>query len=88
MFLATQAEGYIACGQAVRDMDHREIFKYQGADHGDRREARCRHHARDGRIIRKNIPGASITLFDAAHIANIECGDAYTDAVLGFLQQK
>jgi len=24
----------------------------------------------------------------AAHIANIECGDAYTDAVLGFLAKK
>src|SRR4051795_3995570 len=27
MFLATKPEGYIACGQAVRDMDHREIIK-------------------------------------------------------------
>ena len=25
MFLATKPEGYIACGEAVRDMDHREI---------------------------------------------------------------
>src|SRR5882724_1936457 len=27
MFLATKPEGYIACGEAVRDMDHREIIK-------------------------------------------------------------
>jgi 3-oxoadipate enol-lactonase len=89
MFLATKPEGYIACGQAVRDMDHREIIKSITAptmviagkqDAGTTPEM--------GEYIRKNIPGASITLFDAAHIANIECGDAYTDAVLGFLQQK
>ena len=29
-----------------------------------------------------------MTLFDAAHIANVECQHDYTDAVLGFLQQK
>ena len=39
-------------------------------------------------FIRKNIPGASMTLFDAAHIANIECAHDYTEAVLGFLTQK
>jgi len=27
MFLATMPEGYIGCGEAVRDMDHREIIK-------------------------------------------------------------
>src|SRR5712672_2492500 len=27
MFLATKPEGYIGCGEAVRDMDHREIIK-------------------------------------------------------------
>jgi len=27
MFLATKVEGYIGCGEAVRDMDHREIIK-------------------------------------------------------------
>ena len=39
-------------------------------------------------LIRKSIPGASMTLFDAAHIANVECGNDYTDAMLGFLTQK
>ena len=39
-------------------------------------------------VVRKNIPGASMTLFDAAHIANIECAADYTDAVIGFLTQK
>jgi 3-oxoadipate enol-lactonase len=26
MFLATNLEGYIACGMAVRDMDHRALL--------------------------------------------------------------
>ena len=89
MFLATKPEGYIACGQAVRDMDHREIIKSIRAptmviagkqDAGTTPEM--------GEYIHKNVPGSSITLFDAAHIANIECRDAYTKAVLGFLTQK
>jgi 3-oxoadipate enol-lactonase len=89
MFLATKPEGYIACGQAVRDMDHREIIKTIKAptmviagkqDLGTTPEM--------GEYVHKNIPGSSITLFDAAHIANIECGDAYTDAALAFLLKK
>jgi 3-oxoadipate enol-lactonase len=87
MFLATKLEGYIACGQAVRDMDHREIIKSIKAptmiiagkqDAGTTPEM--------GEYLQKNIPGAGITMFDAAHIANIECGNAYTDAVLDFLK--
>ena len=89
MFLATKLEGYIGCGQAVRDMDHREVIKSIRAptmviagkqDAGTTPEM--------GEYIHKNVPGSSITLFDAAHIANIECRDAYTKAVLGFLTQK
>ena len=37
---------------------------------------------------RARIPGASMTVIDAAHIANVEQPQAYTDAVLGFLAQK
>jgi len=40
-----------------------------------------------GEAIAKNIPGATLTLFDAAHIANIECGPSYTEAVLDFLKK-
>ena len=88
MFLATKVEGYIGCGQAVRDMDHREMIKSIRAptmviagkqDAGTTPEM--------GEYIQKNIPGASLTLFDAAHIANIECGHAYTEAVLDFLKR-
>ncbi|HWP14864.1 MAG TPA: 3-oxoadipate enol-lactonase, partial [Xanthobacteraceae bacterium] len=88
MFLATKVEGYVGCGQAVRDMDHREMIKSIKAptmvvagkqDAGTTPEM--------GEAIAKNIPGATLTLFDAAHIANIECGPSYTEAVLDFLKK-
>jgi len=88
MFLATKLEGYIGCGQAVRDMDHREVIKSIRAptmviagkqDAGTTPEM--------GEAIQKNIPGATLKMFDAAHIANIECGNAYTDTVLDFLKR-
>jgi len=89
MFLATNPEGYIACGEAVRDMDHREIIKSIKAPTmviAGRQDAGTTVEM--GEYVRKNIPGASMTLFDAAHIANVECQHEYTDAVIGFLTQK
>jgi 3-oxoadipate enol-lactonase len=89
MFLATRPEGYIACGEAVRDMDHREILKSIKAPTmiiAGKQDAGTTVEMAE--LIRKSIPGATMTLFDAAHIANVECADDYTDAVLGFLTQK
>ena len=40
-----------------------------------------------GELIRSKIPGASLTILDAAHISNIEQSHAFTDAVVGFLTQ-
>jgi len=89
MFMNTKQEGYIGCGQAVRDMDHREIIKKITAptmviagsqDAGTTPEM--------GEFVAKNIPGATLKMFDAAHIANVECAQDYTEAVLGFLTRK
>ena len=89
MFLATDPEGYIACGEAVRDMDHREIIKSITAPTlviaGRHDPATTVEH---GEFIRSRIPGASMTVLDAAHIANVEQAHDYTDAVLGFVTQK
>ena len=89
MFLATDPEGYIACGEAVRDMDHREIIKSITAPTlviaGRHDPATTVEH---GEFIRSRIPGASMTVLDAAHIANVEQPHDYTDVVLGFLTQK
>jgi 3-oxoadipate enol-lactonase len=89
MFTNTKLEGYIGCGQAVRDMDHREIIKKITAPTmviAGKQDAGTTVEMAE--LIRKSIPGASMTLFDAAHIANVECGHDYTDAMLGFLLQK
>ena len=42
----------------------------------------------DAELIRSNIPGASMTIIDAAHISNVEQPHAFTDAVVGFLTQR
>jgi 3-oxoadipate enol-lactonase len=89
MFLATRPEGYIGCGEAVRDMDHREIIKSIKAPTmviAGKQDAGTTVEMAE--YVRKSIPGASMTLFDAAHIANVECQPDYTDAVIGFLTQK
>jgi 3-oxoadipate enol-lactonase len=41
-----------------------------------------------GELIRSRIPGAGMTLLDAAHISNVEQPHAFTEAVVGFLTQK
>ena len=41
-----------------------------------------------GEFIRSKIPGASLTILDAAHISNIEQSHAFTDTVVGFLTQR
>jgi 3-oxoadipate enol-lactonase len=83
---ATPVEGYIACGEAVRDMDHRDLLAQITAptlviigrhDPATTPEA--------GEFIRSRIPGASAAIIDAAHISNIEQPTQFTDAVLRFL---
>jgi 3-oxoadipate enol-lactonase len=86
---ATPMEGYIACGEAVRDMDHRDILLQIKAptlviigrhDPATTPEA--------GRFIHSRIPGAALATIDAAHISNIEQPAQFTDAVLGFLLRQ
>ncbi|HEX2653191.1 MAG TPA: 3-oxoadipate enol-lactonase [Xanthobacteraceae bacterium] len=89
MVLATPLEGYIACCEAVRDMDHREIIKSITA----RTLIIAGRHdmattVENASFIRSRIPGAALTVFDAAHISNVEQPHDYVDTVLGFLTQK
>ncbi len=85
MLLSTPAEGYAACCEAIRDMDQRESIKRITA----RTLVICGRHdpatnQEAAEAIRSRIPGASLTILDAAHIANIEQPDDYTETVLGF----
>lgn len=86
MFLATNVEGYIACGEAIRDMDHRPLLakiavptlviagRYDPATTLDA-----------GEFIAQHIPKARLAVLETAHIANIEQPKIYADTVLGFL---
>jgi len=86
MFLATKVDGYIGCGEAIRDMDHRPLLAKITAptlviagkyDPATTLEA--------GEFIKEHIPGAQIAVLEAAHISNLEQPQAYADTVLKFL---
>jgi 3-oxoadipate enol-lactonase len=89
MFVATNIEGYIGCGEAIRDMDHRALLANIKAP---TLVIAGRHDPAtplDGNeFIRQHIPGAKIAILEAAHIANIEQPQVYADTVLGFLCNK
>jgi 3-oxoadipate enol-lactonase len=85
-FVATPLAGYVACCEAVRDMDHRDLLakikaptlvitgRYDQVTPMDAAE-----------YIRSHIPRANLTLLDAAHISAVEQADDFTAEVLGFL---
>jgi 3-oxoadipate enol-lactonase len=86
MFVATKPEGFIACCEAIRDMDFREsnpritvptLVIVGTHDPATTPEA--------GEAIAKQIKGAKLVALDAAHISNLEQPKAYTDAVQDFL---
>ncbi len=87
MMVATPVAGYLGCCAAVRDMDHREILASIKAPTlviAGRQDPATPVAA--GEFIRSRIPGASLTLIDAAHISNVEQPREFLDTVLGFLQ--
>ena len=70
-------------------LDKRSLNAFNAYDrpHADLREFVARVEAA-GELIRSRIPGASLTILDAAHISNVEQAHAFTDAVIGFLTQR
>jgi 3-oxoadipate enol-lactonase len=86
MFLATKVEGYVACGEAIRDMDHRPLLGKITAPTlviAGRHDPATPLEANE--FIAHHIPHASFTVLEAAHIANVEQPQAYANAVLRFL---
>ena len=87
MFATTALEGYLSCGAAVRDMDHRPLLakiaaptlviagKYDMATPIEGNE-----------YISTHIPGAKFAVVEAAHLANVEQPKVYADTVLEFLR--
>jgi 3-oxoadipate enol-lactonase len=89
MFTGTKVEGYLGCCYAIRDMDHRDLLPKIRARTlviAGRHDPATTVEAAE--FIRSRIPGAALTVLDAAHISNIEQPHDYADTVLGFLLQK
>jgi len=89
MYVATPVEGFIGCGEAVRDMDHRDLLA----------RIKVPVHMIAGRYdvatplevneqIRAQIPGTTITVLEASHLSNVEQPAAFTKAVLDYLGSK
>jgi 3-oxoadipate enol-lactonase len=89
MFVATKPEGFIACCEAIRDMDFREStprITVPTMVIVGRHDPATPPAA--GEWIAQQIKGAKLVALDAAHIANIEQPKAYTDAVIAFLTRR
>lgn len=87
IFLTTSKEGYVACCQAIRDMDFRasnpSIAALTLVIVGAQDPATP---PSQGQAIAQQIKGAKLISFEAAHIANMEQPAPYTKAVLDFLK--
>jgi len=89
MFAATPLDGYLNCGMAVRDMDHRALLpqiKVPTLVIIGRHDPATTPEA--GEYIYKNIPGSEHFIIDAAHISNVEAPQQFNDAVLKFLMHR
>jgi len=89
MFAATPLEGYLGCGAAVRDMDHRALLPKITAPTlviAGKHDPATVPEANE--YIAQHIPGAKYAVLEAAHLANVEQPQAYADTVLGFLLSK
>jgi 3-oxoadipate enol-lactonase len=86
MFVATAIEGYIGCGEAIRDMDHRPLLPRITTPTlviAGRHDPATTLEA--GEYIKDHVPCARIAVLEAAHISNLEQPQAYTETMLGFL---
>lgn len=87
MFLSTKPEGWIGCGSAVRDMDHRELLpkiKVPVLIIAGKEDKACPVEAAE--TMQKQIPGAKLQVMNTAHIGNVELPEEYTKVVLDFLR--
>ena len=89
MFLATNPEGYVACGEAIRDMDLRMLLAKITRPTlviAGRHDPATTLEA--GEFLTEHIPGAKLVVLETAHIANMEQPQVYADTVLEFLLGK
>lgn len=86
MLLATDPLGYAGCCAAIRDMDMRRLLPLIQVPTlvigGLRDPATPPEHSE---ALVAGIPAAACTMLDAAHLANIEQPERFTQAMLDFL---
>jgi 3-oxoadipate enol-lactonase len=78
--------GYLGCCAALRDADLRAAATHVRSPClvvTGRVDVATPPDA--GAWLAATIPGAQLVEFDAAHLSNVECAEAFTDAVLTFL---
>lgn len=87
MIASTSPDGYAANCAAVRDADYRAQLGAIKAPTlvvcGSKDPVTTIEH---GHFIQSNIPAAELVAFEAAHLSNVEAGDAFTQRVLAFLR--
>ena len=86
MFLATKPDGYIGCGEGIRDMDHRSLLGKIAAPTlviAGKHDPATTLEANE--YIRQHIPGAKLTVLETAHLANVEQPQLHADTVMKFL---
>src|SRR3954464_758639 len=89
MLKASSQIGYVACCEALSTLDQRALLprvKSPTLVIAGRQDPATPVAA--GEFIRSQIPGAGMTLLDAAHISNVEQPQAFADAVIAFLTQR
>src|SRR6201984_476367 len=89
MLLASPVQGYLACCEALSTLDQRALLpkiKSRTLVIAGRHDMATPVAAAE--FIRSQIPAASMTLLDAAHISNVEQSHPFTEAVVGFLTQR
>lgn len=88
MLAATPATGYAACAGAIRDMDQRWALadiKLPTLIIGGRHDKGTPLSASE--FMASRIPGAKLTVLEAAHISNVERSGEFTAALEEFLLQ-
>lgn len=89
MVLRTPPKGYAACCEGIRDMDQRESLQRIRAPTliiAGRQDPATTVEVAE--FMQSRIPGAKLAVIDAAHIANVERPQEYSETVLQFLTVK
>ena len=89
MLIASPVEGYLACCEALSTLDQRALLpKIKSPTLVIAGRQDMSTPIASAELIRSQIPSASLTILDAAHISNVEQPHAFTEAVVGFLTQR